>query len=324
MKLDKMTADAVQRCYSLRQNAAHERVRRMEERLYREVPGLRETERELARCYAKIARMRMEGKDTEEAETEVEDLLNRQNEMLIRAGVSPDFRDEQYQCNACRDTGMLPNRQHCKCFYEVLRNVVYRESDFEEHLKEKTFDHFRFDYYDDVRVIPGIDATARENVRKIYEDLRRFVTEYPRRERFNILLMGHTGVGKTHLALCLANALLDHGIGVHYISAVSLRDLLVRSTMEKEDFERKMELREYEVLIIDDLGVERMTDSYLPQLLDLINERVMHRRPTICTTNLDFQGLGTRYTERMFSRIVENFEMYRVYGEDIRVLKSRN
>ncbi|MBR1909515.1 MAG: ATP-binding protein [Lachnospiraceae bacterium] len=77
------------------------------------------------------------------------------------------------------------------------------------------------------------------------------------------------------------------------------------------------------MLIIDDLGTESVNSFVASRLFDILNERDLRKKSTIISTNLSFEDLGGRYTERNFSRIFGNYKILRPDVEDIRIRKRR-
>ena len=101
----------------------------------------------------------------------------------------------------------------------------------------------------------------------------------------NLLFMGHTGLGKTHLALAIADAVLEGGHDVLYTSAAALAAQLGR---EHFDYSTKDEwlaaCQEADLLILDDLGTEFNSSFFLTNLYSLLNNRLGAKLPTIVTT----------------------------------------
>ena len=76
-----------------------------------------------------------------------------------------------------------------------------------------------------------------------------------------------------------------------------------------------------DLLIIDDLGTEFGNSMTASQLFELINQRIRTRSSTLISTNLDLGGLQKTYTERIVSRLVENYKVLTLSGPDIRTAK---
>ena len=81
-----------------------------------------------------------------------------------------------------------------------------------------------------------------------------------------------------------------------------------------------------DLLIIDDLGSEYTNSFIASQFFTCINERLIHRKSTVISTNLSLEALADLYTERSFSRITSSYTLLKIIGDDIRIkmkLKGR-
>ena len=87
------------------------------------------------------------------------------------------------------------------------------------------------------------------------------------------------------------------------------------SNIKKEDYES---LFECDLLIIDDLGTELTNSFTVSELFIILNTRLLNGKKTIISTNLFLAQLGEYYTERIFSRIFDNFQMIKFIGSDLR------
>ena len=129
------------------------------------------------------------------------------------------------------------------------------------------------------------------------------------------------GSGKTRLAASIANELMDrHSIQCKF--AVSTKILAeIKKTYEsrnEEYTESKImnDLFLAKVLIIDDFGTENVSDWVNEKFFDIINERYLHKRITIFTSNLSIDNLP--HDERIKSRIKERAVIIKFPEEDIR------
>ena len=77
-----------------------------------------------------------------------------------------------------------------------------------------------------------------------------------------------------------------------------------------------------DLLIIDDLGTELNNAFVTSQLFLCINERLLARKSTIISTNLSLDELQNEYSERIFSRLISNYEIMLILGDDIRIKKA--
>ena len=108
-----------------------------------------------------------------------------------------------------------------------------------------------------------------------------------------------------------------------YFSAFDLFDLLAHSafSVRKDTVVGDEFIFDCDLLIIDDLGTE-LTNSFVSsQLFLCINERIMRRKSTIISTNLELENFSETYSERTFSRIASNYQMVKLIGKDIRIQK---
>ena len=141
---------------------------------------------------------------------------------------------------------------------------------------------------------------------------------------YSILMMGETGLGKTHLSLAIAGEVLKKGFGVVYGSVQNLF-----SNIEKEHFGRATDadgttekmLLECDLLILDDLGAEFTTSFTVATFNNIVNTRMLTSKPTIISTNLSLTEMQKRYSERIASRIIGEYNILTFAGKDIRQQK---
>lgn len=155
---------------------------------------------------------------------------------------------------------------------------------------EKTFDNFY------------IDPTLTPHERTSLEDALNKARGFAATPSGWLLLEGGYGSGKTHLAAAVANARLELGEAVLFITTPDLLDHL-RSTFGPqsevaydETFDR---IREATLLVLDDLGVENPSAWAKEKLFQLLNYRYIHRLPTILTTNVPTDALDPRVRSRL-------------------------
>ena len=160
----------------------------------------------------------------------------------------------------------------------------------------------------------------------IIAECKRFADDFGKRYE-NVLLYGSVGVGKTFLTNCMAKEILDKGYSVIYFTSMRLFDTLSRELFqygENGSWDIQKDIFTCDLLIIDDLGTENVNSFVASRLFDILNERDIRRRSTIISTNLTFEELGGRYTERNFSRIFGNYIILHPDVEDIRIRKRRS
>lgn len=120
---------------------------------------------------------------------------------------------------------------------------------------------------------------------------RRYVEEWEtmRAENIGYLFWGGVGTGKSYLAACIANALMEKEIPVCMTNfALILNDLAASFEGRNEYISR---LCRYPLLILDDFGMERGTEYGLEQIYSVIDSRYRSGKPLIATTNLTLEEL---------------------------------
>lgn len=122
-----------------------------------------------------------------------------------------------------------------------------------------------------------------------------------------LVMGGVTGTGKSHLALAVAQIVMLRGTAM-YMDAVDLIRR-VRGTWRRDSAKSEEEmfnlLGSIDLLIIDEVGVQRGTDDEQNVIFDVINRRYRDNRPTILLTNLDGKSLVEFLGPRVMSRLME-------------------
>ena len=134
-----------------------------------------------------------------------------------------------------------------------------------------------------------------------------------------LLLYGPTGTGKTFLAACISNALIDQGIPCLNTNFTRLTNAISGTYEGKQEFIDG--LRQFQLLVIDDLAAERDTEYMGEMVYSIIDARYRQRLPLIVTSNLTAQELKNpeqMRRQRVFSRIFEMCVPFEVKGADRR------
>lgn len=165
----------------------------------------------------------------------------------------------------------------------------------------------------------------------IMDKARAYVEHWDKAKADNtgLLLFGGVGTGKSFFAGCIANALLDRDVPVLMTNFPSLLNRMT-GVFGEERSAVISELDDYDLLILDDLGVERSTEFAMEQMFQIIDGRYRCRKPMIVTTNLTLKEIKNPPDiahERIYDRILERcapivFEGRRFRVENAKVTKS--
>ena len=322
MSLNNSQYNAIMRIYNQRQfQDKYEQDQRKEE-VYQKVPQIRQIEDEISSQAVRCARKLLDG-DTnakEELKQHIEDLREQKEVLLSAFGFPADYMEMHYACPECQDTGYVDGRK-CRCFKKEEIRLLYSQSNIEEVLLRENFDSFSYEYYDDRVVIPEIQMTVADYMRQVHTWCKEYVENFEKKGG-NLIFTGSTGVGKTFLTNCIAKALIDQYQSVIYLSSNDLFDVFSKNKFHYDTEEEMKDMYQYildcDLLIIDDLGTELNNTFVSSQLFYCINERLLRKKSTIISTNLSMTMLRDTYSDRISSRIISQYSIIPLYGDDIR------
>lgn len=134
-----------------------------------------------------------------------------------------------------------------------------------------------------------------------------------------LLLYGGTGVGKTFMAACIANAVLDAGYSVKFATVSELERMVWDAQVKTEMYDS---FARCGLLVIDDIGAERGSQYMTEVLFNVIDRRLRIGKPLVATTNIPpdqiFKPTEVTY-ERIMSRLLERSIPYKCQGSDRRI-----
>ncbi|WP_035293028.1 ATP-binding protein [Clostridium sp. KNHs214] len=300
-------------------------LKNRKEEVYNKIPKINSIEKEIARLSIHLSiniLNHIENRDEylKDLKEKITDLRIQKTELLVSSGYPIDYLDMHYRCNKCSDTGFIGNKK-CSCYKRYLIKLHYRNSDLETSFKENNFDNFNINLYGTKKTDSEIKS-PRKNMEEISSSVRSYLKNFSQ-EGINLLFYGSSGTGKTFLSHCIAKWLIDRGYFVVYRTAKelieNLRDARFNENKALEDL-----ILNCDLLIIDDLGTEQITDFSKSELFNLINWKLLKSKKMLISTNLSLEQLSKHYSERITSRLFGNFELYKFYGDDIRVKNNLN
>lgn len=289
------------------------------------IPELTEIQNRIAECGAQVIGAFAKGKNgkayVEQLAKESLAAQKKRKELLAAAGFPENYLEPLYCCEICEDTGITDDGI-CTCQRKLLIETAKDELEKTAPLRKSTFESFSLDYYPDTPDSGGVYPKRRMS--EIVRFCEEYASDFSLRSP-SLFMHGATGLGKTHLSLAIANIATERGYGVIYASAPCLF-----SELEKEHFGRfnpndriyEKEIMETDLLIIDDLGIEFTSQFTVSCVYNIINSRMLSRKPTIISTNMTPTELEDKYTQRITSRIIGSYTSLLFTGKDIRQLKK--
>lgn len=243
-----------------------------------------------------------------------EKLCARKKELFRENGITAPG----VMCDKCRDTG-YSGGELCDCVKDIAKTIVAEEMSRSMPIGNCSFQNFDLSYYSDSPDESGRVPSKRAAA--ILSSAKDFVKDFPASK--SLLFMGEPGLGKTHLSLAIVSAVSDKGYSVVYGPAGKLF-----SEVEKEHFsyngdtEKLDSLLSADLLVIDDLGTEFLSAFTSSLFYNIVNTRLLEGKPTIISTNLSIDELEKKYSNRIASRFMGNYDAKLFIGDDIRQQKA--
>lgn len=322
------TDDALDILSQIRSDNTKIKLKRYEE-VKRQIPQIAEIDRKRTDLISKLSFILSLDADNK---SDMIDELNKENsevqtaakKLLIDNGYPNDYLDDIYSCSKCRDTGFT-NFEMCSCLKQIIHRIKSAKLSESLPMGNICFDNFNLDNYSNTPKPELKGLSPRAIMQKNYDYCKQYAEDFGTLSD-SIFMSGGTGLGKTHLSLSIAKAVISKGYSAVY---GSVPDLLRR--VENAHFGKSNEadaldtLKTVDLLVLDDLGAEFSSPFYISALYDIINARLSYHKPLIVSTNLTFSELIKRYEDRIASRLL-SMNHLTFKGSDIRILSkySRN
>ena len=260
-------------------------------------------------------------------------LIKEKNDFIKNLSKENNYLNPHFECKLCKDTGYVQKDGKlamCSCLKQRIFDIAYNKSNM-GNLERENFSSFNIRIFSDKadKALYKSDISPRENMQVIREKVKSFIENFDDPEEKNLIFTGNTGVGKTFLTNCIANEMLKLGKTVLYQTAPVMFDEINDAKFGRENarFDLYENILNVDLLIIDDLGTEKITDSKVTELFTIINTRLLNQNhkitKTIISTNLNVDELFKTYTTRIGSRLAGNYRFLRFFGDDLRFKKAK-
>jgi DNA replication protein DnaC len=176
-----------------------------------------------------------------------------------------------------------------------------------------------------VKSIDSFDFEAFPDLNKaLVMELAR--SEYVER-RENVIAVGNSGTGKSHIGLGLGLAACQKGLSVGFANAAAVVHELIEARDEKRLLRLQRQLAAYKLLIIDELGFVPLSQTGAELLFEVFSQRY-ERGSTIVTTNLPFDEWTSvfgseRLTGALLDRLTHHVHILEMNGESYRLAHSK-
>lgn len=293
----------------------HQNLKKYEEkkeRIYRENPELEKLDHQIISEYVNISKSGS-GSDV------LSNLKTKRDNYLKQNNIIDDYLEVKYSCEKCKDTGFIDGEK-CSCYIKKEIDEFDKISGFSNLIKNANFEKLDKTFYNQDLFIADGKTKYQDYMVRVLKHIAYSIKEMNDKP-YNAIFVGATGTGKTFLATCVGAEYIRNNKTVFFVNVIdyinSLKPDYIGESLEP------IALR-VDLLILDDLGTETITEFTDSKLYYLINKRIENNKSTIITTNLSGTELGNRYLSPMLSRLTHMYQKYMLYGNDLRGIKYGN
>lgn len=206
----------------------------------------------------------------------------------------------------------------CKCQDEANKK---EQAQFEKKERLRRIEMLRRSGFPDSELRKCTFENDKGTQPKIMEAVKKYVENFEefKKDGKGLLFYGNVGTGKTFIAACIANALVDKGIPAMVTNFARIANKLQESFDGRQAYLDS--LNQFDLLVIDDLAAERKTEFMQEIVFNVIDSRYRSGKPMIITTNLSaeaFKNPASETETRIFDRIMERCLPIEVKGKSHR------
>ncbi len=226
-------------------------------------------------------------KNSKEIQIVSKDLLDYINKNNINLNI-------YYSCPKCKDTGYLNNHE-CECKKAQRIKLLRENSRLPVLASSVTFKSNKID---------KMNVIQKDTLSSLYSVCQNWVNNFSKTKKSLICILGQVGIGKTTLAVSIANELLEKEYSVFYATAFDINNIFVDKKFNKLSNESLYDdAISSDLLIIDDLGVEVSNTIGKEYLFNVIDSRTNNNQKTIICSNLNMEEIELKYDTRIASRL---------------------
>lgn len=303
------------KAFEIKNNALKEKNARRNMLLnaaYSTNPRLSEIDREISGIGAQLAITALSGDSEKIAVLRAKSVaLSKEKSAIFKKEMVADI---EYDCPLCKDSGYIDGKI-CECVKKIAAKVIVDELKKQMPLDACTFENFNLNYYS------KDGENARKRMTAILKLCKEYVNSFDPNSSQNLLFMGAPGLGKTHLSFAIVSGVVDKGFLPFYGPAENLFALVSGERFSGENKGSYQAMLDCDLLVIDDLGTEFLNEFSKSIFYNLINTRLLSKKPTIINTNLTMKEIADRYGERIASRLIGGYNANKFIGMDIRQQK---
>ena len=203
----------------------------------------------------------------------------------------------KYSCQICKDSGYIDGKP-CQCLLKEY-NLLLNEYKSVSPMPNFTFEDNTFSTSSDPKAI---------GMNKLYNKMQEVCENFYTSKKINFIFSGASKIGKTSLAVAVADRLLKNNVSVFYLSSFELINIFLDKHTHKQTALSKMfdYVNECEMLIIDNLGSEPIYKNVtLEYLYSTLEKRLANKKKTLICTQLGGQALINRYGETFISKFAD-------------------
>lgn len=312
--------------YDRKKLRAMSKAEKRKQKLYDAFPRIEEIDKEIASNGIKLTKLVITKPDNymelmNNIKADIEALKGEKSMIFRKNNIPADYLEIVYECPYCKDTGFLENGQKCKCYTQQIIEKLNNMSNIKHVLTKENFNTFNINVFSN-EPYEQEPLTPRQNMYAVLSTCDDFCQKFDR-QATNLLFYGGTGLGKTFMCNCIAYDLIQKGKTVLYQTAFNILEVVENHKFNRQDEtdtnrENYKFLFDCDLLIIDDLGTEFNNSFTNAELFNIINSRIIANKRIVISTNLSLEQLATTYSDRIISRIFNQFTTCKFYGRDLR------